>query len=422
MTAHDPAAARATGTSVMAKPSHLPLLFFSLALAYFLAFATMLAVHLWIWTSDGKLAPFDFVDVYAAGKLALAGHAAAAYDWPLHRAAEATALAHPISWKDYLGWHYPPTFFFVAAGLATLPYLAAFFAWSLVTLPLYLLAVQRAAGRAGAWLAACAFPATFFTIAVGQNGFITAALMGGGLAALETSPVLAGLLLGLLSYKPQFGILIPFALAAGGYWRGFIAAAVTAVAMAGASWLAFGGEPWTAFFHSIPVTVDAVLVRGMAGWAKLNSLYGFSRWNGLGPSLASAIQAGAIALSAIASILLWRDRRAPLSLKAAGLIVASLLSTPYLYVYDLPVLAIALAFLVRMAPFDRFEYAAATLAVVAIAAFPFADAPTALPGVIAVALIVLRRALAPADMPAGSSRWPGAPIDGMISPPGWGTS
>jgi hypothetical protein len=127
-----------------------------------------------------------------------------------------------------------------------------------------------------------------------------------------------------------------------------------------------------------------------------------------------------MAASTIAVILLWRDRRAPLSLKAAGLIVASLLATPYLYVYDLPVLAVAIAFLARV-PFDRFEYVTTSLAIVAVAAFPFANAPIALAGVAAVALIILRRAIIPADMPAGSSRWPGAPIDGMISPPGWGT-
>jgi len=105
------------------------------------------------------------------------------------------ALARSISWKDYYGWHYPPPFLFVATALAVLPYLAAFFAWSLGTLPLYLLTVRNIAGHPGGLLAAIAFPATFFTIAVGQNGFLTAALMGSALLMLGTRPVLSGLLI-----------------------------------------------------------------------------------------------------------------------------------------------------------------------------------------------------------------------------------
>ncbi len=51
------------------------------------------------------------------------GNPAAAYDWPIHKQAEVSAIGHDFD--DYYGWHYPPTFLFVAAALATLPYLAA---------------------------------------------------------------------------------------------------------------------------------------------------------------------------------------------------------------------------------------------------------------------------------------------------------
>lgn len=355
-----------------------------------MAFAAMPLLHLWLWNRTGGLQPFDFVDVYAAGKLALAGHPWAIYDWNTHRVAEAAALAHPISWKDYYGWHYPPAFLFIAAALATLPYLAAFFLWPLGTLPFYLLAVRKAASHPGAWLAASAFPATFFNIAVGQNGFLTASLMGGALLMLGTRPLLAGLLIGLLAYKPQFGILIPLALVAGGHWRSFAAATITVVAIAALSWLAYGEQTWAAFFHSVPVTVDAVLLRGMAGWGKLNSVYGFCRWIGLGLPLAAMLQGATIATAALAVIWLWKSS-APHNLKAAGLIAASLLATPYLYVYDLPVLAVALAFLFRMAPFDRLEYGATIFVVAMVAVFPLGLGPTALAGILMMALIVLRR-------------------------------
>ena len=82
-----------------------------------------------------------------------------------------------------------------------------------------------------------------------------------------------------------------------------------------------------------------------------------------------------------------------LSLKSAGLIAASLLATPYLYVYDLPILAVAIAFLFRAGPFDASEYVAIGLAVIAIFAFPFASAPTALIAVVLVTILITRRAI-----------------------------
>ena len=117
------------------RAARLPLLFFAATVAYVAAFAAMLAQHLWLWDSRGKLVALDFVNVYAAGQLALAGHPAGIYDWPTHRAAESAALGYPLSWADYYGWHYPPPFLFLAAGLATLPYLAAICAFPLVASP-----------------------------------------------------------------------------------------------------------------------------------------------------------------------------------------------------------------------------------------------------------------------------------------------
>jgi hypothetical protein len=61
--------------------------------------------------------------------------------------------------------------------------------------------------------------AVFINAVGGQNNTWTAALFGGGLSLLERRPLLAGGLLGLLIYKPQFGLLIPVALLAGRHWR-----------------------------------------------------------------------------------------------------------------------------------------------------------------------------------------------------------
>src|SRR5262249_43431105 len=160
--------------------------------------------------------------------------------------------------------------------------------------------------------------------------------------------------LGILTYKPQFGVLFPFALAAGGYWRTFATAAATAVFIAATSWLAFGNATWVAFFHSVPVTVDAVFVRGLEGWWKLHSLYGFGRWLGIDAGTAASLQIALTAMLAGAVIVLWRSA-APFALKAAALVAATLLATPYVYIYDFPILAVAITFLWRQLAFDMRE-------------------------------------------------------------------
>src|SRR5207237_8270122 len=93
----------------------------------------------------------------------------------------------------------------------------------------------------------------FWTLGLGQNAFLTAALFGLATLLLETRPIASGLLFGLLCYKPHFGLLVPIALAAGGYWRSFAAAAASAGALVLASLLLFGWETW----HSFVLTAGA---------------------------------------------------------------------------------------------------------------------------------------------------------------------
>ncbi|MGN5509364.1 glycosyltransferase 87 family protein, partial [Campylobacter coli] len=67
-------------------------------------------------------------------------------------------------------------------------------------------------------LASAAFPAVWVTEGHGQNAFLTTALMGAGLAGLETRPWLAGVAFGLLTFKPHLGLLIPVLLLLNGRW------------------------------------------------------------------------------------------------------------------------------------------------------------------------------------------------------------
>jgi hypothetical protein len=165
---------------------------------------------------------------------------------------------------------------------------------------------------------------------------------------MERRPALAGLCLGLLSYKPQFGLLFPLVLIADRRWLTFAVAAFVAIALAGLSWLAFGSATWEAFMHWTPITGRVVLGEGAAGWSRLQSLFGFMRAHGAGEELAWTVQAAGTLVLAAGLVWLWRSRTA-YEIKAAALAAGTLLATPYVYIYDLVALAVAVAFLVRFA-------------------------------------------------------------------------
>jgi len=346
----------------------------------------------WIFGHDGKGVASDFVNVWAAGKLALQGNPALAYDWPTHKVLENQAVGYDFD--GYFGWHYPPVFLFAAMVLALLPYTVAYIAWLSLTLPAYLAAVRAIAGEARVYWLALAFPALLSNLIVGQNGFLTAGLFGGALFLLVERPILAGVLIGLLTFKPHLGLLIPIALIAGGHWRAFVSASITALTLAVLSWLAFGSATWAAFFHSIPHTSQAFLSDGWADFGKLQTLFGLARMLGAPETAAWTLHA-ALALDAAAAVwLIWRSRAA-YEIKAAALVTGALVATPYLYTYDLVVLAVPLAYLYRLGRrghFLRYEIGGMAAACALIASFPFIGAPVGFGAVLIVAALVLRRA------------------------------
>jgi alpha-1,2-mannosyltransferase len=366
----------------------------------------------------------DFSNVYAAGTLVRDGEPQAPFD-PARQYDREQAIFGPAT--PFYGWHYPPFFLLVAAALAALPYPLALAMWQGATLVLYLLALrmivmdapdehprgatavtpERAADPL--WLLlALAFPAVFINLGHGHNGFLTAALIGAALAQLDRRPVVAGVLLGLLVYKPQFGLLLPVVLIASGRWRVFAAAAVTVGALAAITTAALGGAVWDAFLGSTHFTRIIVLENGETGWQKIQSVFSAVRMWGGPVALAYAVQGCVTLALAAAMAWLWR---APVdfALKAAGLIIAAVLATPYSLDYDMTALAPAIAFLAvhgKRSGFAPYEISAlAVLWIAPLVARSLAQAVLLPVGVLAMAamlIVVLHRA---AQQAAGFTRW-----------------
>jgi alpha-1,2-mannosyltransferase len=343
-------------------------------IAYIAIAVLQLAMVRGVMYPNGEPIGSDFVNVWAASASALKGHPAAIYDIRLHHAAEQAAVGNRK--VGLYGWHYPPTFLLIALPLALLPYVVAALVWESATLLAFVSAIRRiipsriAPSREALWLL-LAFPPVMINFVNGQNGFLTAALFGYALTLLESRPVVAGIFFGLLTYKPQFGLLIPLALIASRRRRTFISASATAGAFALTSLILFGSATWRAFFASVSLTRGAVLENGGLAFFKLESAFGAIRmWGG---STSAAYAAQMITAFSAAAVVIWLWRKggeASFALQAAALCTGSLLVTPYVIDYDLVLLALPIAWMAiegcerGFLPFEKFA-----LAVVSI--YPF---------------------------------------------------
>jgi arabinofuranan 3-O-arabinosyltransferase len=388
----------ATPSSVPTMPSQhsaVPAWLFNVCFVLFVInaafFPTAYFAHWWIFDENGHGLPTDFVNVWSAGRLALDGHPAQAWDWDIQKQVQVAVLGQ--SYPGNLAWHYPPPFLFVASLLAHFPYATAFIGWAVASLVPYLAVIRAIVGRPFGLLLGAAFPVVLTNTLVGQNGFLTASLIGGTLVLLPARPILAGICLGLLSYKPQYGLLFPLVLIAASQWTVFVTAGVVAVAMALLSWLAFGTESWQAFFHWMPMFSQAFLTEGRAPWGKMQSIFAVVRYFGGAEQLAWLFQWIMSGTVAVLLALMWRSRIS-YPLKAAALAAGTLLITPYLFLYDLMVLAIAVAFLVRIGlrqGFAKVELPALGLAAALLLFYPLVGASTGFVATLIVAGLIAGR-------------------------------
>ncbi len=293
----------------------------------------------------------DFSSFYAAGKLALGGHSP--YD---QRALHHMQQALFGTTTPYYAFAYPPIFLLLAGPLAALPYFAALIVWQGASLALYVFAMARLRRRLGAAIArdtiffalVLGFTATFVNLTHGQNGFLAAGLLALALSLLDENAWAAGICFGLMAFKPQLGLLIPFALVAGGRWRSFAAAGATVACLVALSIAVFGVQSWPAFFAAAAFSQHAILDAGAVGYDKMVSVFAWMRLWRLPPSVAYGTQIVAALAVLAATIRLWSSA-ADMRTKSAGLCLGLLLVTPFALDYDLMLLAPALLLMAAQA-------------------------------------------------------------------------
>jgi hypothetical protein len=274
--------------------------------------------------------------------MANAGHAADAYDDAKMIAAERTAFPGNTL---RLPWNYPPTFQVMLMPLGALPYVAAWLVWSGALYGFYVLLARRLADDPDRLIFLLLAPGAAVNLFFGQNGILSTVVMGGGVLLLGSRPILAGVLLGLTAYKPQLALLVPFALLAGREWRALIAAILSQLGLMLLSLAVIGAEPWFAFLYKL-ARPAAVFSSSSSDWRAIPSMLIFGRTLGLGDQLSTVLHWSIAAIAAAATLWTWHKIKDGPG-RMAVLAAATLVVTPYLRAYDLFLLILPAAVLLR---------------------------------------------------------------------------
>jgi hypothetical protein len=276
----------------------------------------------------------DFANLWAGGTLATEGMAGTALDPEAYRAWTRQTFTPDLPERE---WSYPPTMLLLSAPFAQLPLGSAYLVWTFGTLLALWLALRGSGVAIPVAIATVLSPSACVDLIFGQTGALTAALFLGGMLLIDRRPIVAGILIGLLTVKPQLGLLIPICLIASGRWRVLVAATVTMVALIVATGILFGWDLFSLYLEKTAPLMRAVLEAPFPKPYQANGITVFLALRTLGGSvsLAYAIQALAVLGAVVVTWQVWRRGAGDLTLRVALVACLALLATPYGYSYDM---------------------------------------------------------------------------------------
>jgi hypothetical protein len=327
-------------TGRVARYGYLFLLFFYVPGLFVLFLRGSLAVK-----PNGSFNMVDFGCFWSGAIATLTGNASEVYNYSYFSDLQVSLFGAQVAAGQAFHWLYPPTFLIYIIPLGTLPFLAAYVVWILSTFSLSLVGLRKTTQKPLTVLLAVAPGPVLWTVRLGQTGFLAVGLMSLSLAVIEKRPLVGGMILGLLSYKPQLGILFPIVLVSTGHWRAVLGAGFSCIALGTATTWLFGVGIWTEFLQSIAYA-DPRLMPARNILPNLQTAYGLAIWAG-----ASVVSARTTAIivglgTTLLTCLIWR-RPVSNSLKAAAISSGALIATPYLLPYDLTILAVPVTFLLK---------------------------------------------------------------------------
>ena len=299
---------------------------------------------LWLWVFGSEPAQ-DWMVFYTAARAFFDGNLPLIFDGETLTAALnqrfAACLALPLNLHP---WVYPPTFLLLFLPFGMLPPPASLAVFLLTGFVALLAAAFLYVGRGQKrWIVAFSLvlcPAVPFNVLTGQNAFFTSALLVGSFGLLGRSPVVAGMLLGVLTFKPQLWLMVPVALVAARQWRALGCAAASALVLALFSLALFGPDIWRAWLELMTGTNEAYRAWLTNGRLNGMSVFACATWLGAPRLVASVAQGIAVALAAAIVYAAFR-RPATGALQLAVLLAATMLAAPHASTSDAVLLALA---------------------------------------------------------------------------------
>ena len=289
----------------------------------------------------------DFLVFHAAARAFFEGKLAIVYDTAalthLQNTLYAARLPYEIGFRPFL---YPPLWLLDLLPFGVLPIGAAVAVFLIATAAAGGVTLSRIGLRLEAVLAILAAPAAVWVVIAGQNTFLSVALLYGGFALLERRPVLAGVLLGALAYKPQVWLLVPLALLCARQWRVLAAMAATVMALSLVTLALFGVDLWADFLVAARRASTGAAAAEMYTrvHAHMTTLLASAKMLGAGDGLAMGLQLAG-SLAAVGAVIFAFARHASSPARTAVLVTATFLVSPYTLNYDLLLLMPAVAFL-----------------------------------------------------------------------------
>jgi arabinofuranan 3-O-arabinosyltransferase len=375
----------------------VPRRLYGFGLAFLLSYGVIFLLHIWLrdWPMTASGAPIfiDFISFWINARFALTAAAGEAYDYVAFAAAQAPYVAVTRGAFPYFHLVYPPTLFPVIAAFGLLPYLAALIAWIASTASLYLFAIHRIVPHALACVLALVPIAVAKNIWLGQTGFLVAGLLGLVLGLMAKRPFLAGMCLGLLTCKPQYGLIFPIVLVVTGQWRMIAGACLTVAVLALAITGFYGAAIWLDYARAFGTSsLDNFMTDDVLD-AIDQTVFGVLHWFGAGFAAKWSVHLIAAVVTTAVVCFICR-RPVSESLKAAALGIGALIATPYMLAYDLACLTVPVAFLAQeglrtgFLAGERLTFLGCFLALFLMQQIPVASLILA-----ALMIVLLRRAL-----------------------------
>lgn len=289
---------------------------------------------------SGALANRDFVNYWFAAKLTLAGEHRLLFQPQAYYEALNALFGREMELRS---WSYPPHALLFLWPLGFLPYPLAFLVFSALGLALYLFGLSRflAASPVGGdrgvalQVAVLVLPYVSTQLAVGQNGFWFAGIILLALALRDTRPWTSGLLIGLLSLKPQLAVLLPVLLLVERRWTVIFSAALATLALVAAATALFGFESFRLFATVTLANQKAVMIEWVGIFLRLMPTpFAFLRVAGIDAAL--AVEINLVFSAAMAIVAIWCIARATSDFRRSlAFLAASALVSPYFFFYDM---------------------------------------------------------------------------------------